>query len=118
MILTGCVEHTEMELILLALVLAVFLSISPVRTKTNNVTGRPAAIWRHVDLDELRHSRPFATVDPKRLPRLTTDETELVNMPRSVPTIELDNVETVTYKNVKMTAIARGELLLLRIDEQ
>ncbi len=107
-----------MELILLALVLAIFLSISPVRTKTSNVTRRPAAIWRHVDLDELRHARPFTTIDPKRPTKLTADETERLNTPRSVPTIELDNVETVTYKNVKMTAIARGELLLLRIDEQ
>jgi hypothetical protein len=118
MILTGGLEHTEMELILLALVLAIFLSVSPVRTKTSSVTGRPAAIWRHVDLDEIRHSRPFTSIDPNALQKLTVDEAERAHIPRSIPTIEQDNVETVTYKNVKMTAIARGELLLLRIDEQ
>ena len=103
-----------MELILLALILTVFLALAPVRSRSSSTISVPPAVRRQVDLDELRNALP-----PPLLQEFCQDcaPTRRNLARRSVPTIEEDHVETITYQNKKVVAVARGELLVLRVDD-
>src|SRR5947209_5971698 len=101
-----------MELILLALILTIFLMLAPVRTNSGALPSTPAAVCRHVDIDEVRNATPPPQDKELNAAGSSTQRSSRTAASRSMPTIEQDNVETVTYQNKKIVAIARGELLL------
>src|SRR5437870_6437598 len=105
-----------MELILLAVILTIFLALAPVRAKSHSVLSAPAAVWRHVDIDELRNASPRVRHNGMGADDPDAAKSHRMSPGSTVPTIEEDNVETLTCENKRIIALSRGDILLLRIE--
>lgn len=103
-----------MELLLLAVILTIFLALIPVRSKSGHELYKPAAaVWRHIDIDELRNAPPHSP-RAKTAEQSSAEPAHRLSCHPSMPTIEEDHVETLVYRGQKLLAIARGDQLFLR----
>ncbi len=97
-----------MEILFVALVLTLLLTLAPVRSRGGPPLVRPASICRYVDIKELRRPglRPGS--------RLSRKETAL----HTAPALEPDLVETVVCESTRLIASTRSGVLFVRTEER